>query len=30
MRFYTKTKTVTSRWPSGLKEGAEFVIPTMK
>jgi len=30
MRFYTKTKTVTSRWPSGMKEGAEFVIPTMK
>ena len=30
MRFYTKTKTVTSRWPSGHKEGAEFVIPTMK
>ena len=29
-RFYTKTKTVTSRWPSGTKEGAEFVIPTMK
>jgi malonate-semialdehyde dehydrogenase (acetylating)/methylmalonate-semialdehyde dehydrogenase len=30
IRFYTKTKTVTSRWPSGLKDGAEFVIPTMK
>src|SRR5262249_51755131 len=30
VRFYTKTKTVTSRWPSGRKEGAEFVIPTMK
>jgi malonate-semialdehyde dehydrogenase (acetylating)/methylmalonate-semialdehyde dehydrogenase len=30
IRFYTKTKTVTARWPSGLKEGAEFVIPTMK
>ena len=29
IRFYTKTKVVTSRWPSGLKEGAEFVIPTM-
>lgn len=27
--FYTKTKTVTSRWPSGIKDGAEFVIPTM-
>ncbi|WP_457092685.1 CoA-acylating methylmalonate-semialdehyde dehydrogenase [Microvirga sp. P5_D2] len=30
IRFYTKTKTVTSRWPSGIKEGAEFSIPTMK
>jgi malonate-semialdehyde dehydrogenase (acetylating) / methylmalonate-semialdehyde dehydrogenase len=29
VRFYTKTKTVTSRWPSGVKEGASFVIPTM-
>lgn len=29
-RFYTKTKTVTSRWPSGVKDGAEFVIPTMR
>ena len=28
-RFYTKTKTVTSRWPTGIKEGAEFSIPTM-
>ena len=24
IRFYTKTKTVTARWPSGTKEGAEF------
>ena len=30
IRFYTKTKTVTSRWPSGTKEGIEFVIPTMR
>ncbi len=29
IRFYTKTKTITSRWPSGVKEGSEFVIPTM-
>ena len=28
-KFYTRTKTVTSRWPSGVKEGADFVIPTM-
>ncbi len=27
--FYTKVKTVTQRWPSGIKDGAEFVIPTM-
>ena len=30
IRFYSKTKTVTSRWPSGIKDGADFVIPTMK
>lgn len=29
-RFYTRTKTITSRWPSGIKEGADFVIPTIK
>ena len=28
-RFYTRTKTVTSRWPSGIRQGAEFTIPTM-
>lgn len=28
VRFYTKTKTVTSRWPSGVKEGADFAMPT--
>ena len=28
-RFYTRTKTITSRWPSGIKDGAEFSIPTM-
>ncbi len=30
IRFYTKTKTVTARWPSGIRSGAEFSIPTMK
>ena len=30
VRFYTRLKTVTSRWPSGVKEGASFVLPTMK
>jgi len=29
-RFWTKTKTVTSRWPSGIRAGADFIIPTMK
>ncbi len=29
-RFYTRTKTVTSRWPSGIKEGAAFSMPTME
>ncbi|MHB8886354.1 MAG: CoA-acylating methylmalonate-semialdehyde dehydrogenase [Methylovirgula sp.] len=29
IHFYTKTKTVTSRWPSGVKEGASFVMPLM-
>ena len=28
-RFYTRTKTVTARWPSGIKDGADFSIPTM-
>ncbi len=28
MRFYTKTKTVTSRWPVGGGESASFVMPT--
>ncbi|WP_145005605.1 CoA-acylating methylmalonate-semialdehyde dehydrogenase [Kocuria marina] len=27
LKFYTKTKTVTTRWPSGAKEGASFVMP---
>jgi malonate-semialdehyde dehydrogenase (acetylating)/methylmalonate-semialdehyde dehydrogenase len=29
VRFYTKTKTVTSRWPSGIKDGASFTMPLM-
>jgi malonate-semialdehyde dehydrogenase (acetylating)/methylmalonate-semialdehyde dehydrogenase len=29
VRFYTRLKTVTSRWPEG-KGAAEFVMPTMK
>jgi malonate-semialdehyde dehydrogenase (acetylating)/methylmalonate-semialdehyde dehydrogenase len=31
MRFYTRLKTTTSRWPSAAKStGSEFVMPTMK
>lgn len=31
VRFYTKRKTITQRWPSaGVREGAEFSMPTMK
>ena len=28
-RFYTLTKTVTARWPSGIKEGAAFNFKAM-
>jgi malonate-semialdehyde dehydrogenase (acetylating)/methylmalonate-semialdehyde dehydrogenase len=30
VRFYTKLKTITSRWPSDLRTDPEFVMPTMK
>jgi len=30
VRFYTRVKTVTSRWPSGVRGNADFVLPTMK
>ncbi|MEQ9329465.1 MAG: CoA-acylating methylmalonate-semialdehyde dehydrogenase [Rhodospirillales bacterium] len=30
VRFYTKLKTITARWPSGIRTGAEFTIPTLK
>ena len=29
-KFYTRTKTVTSRWPSGIKEGGEFNFKPME
>jgi malonate-semialdehyde dehydrogenase (acetylating)/methylmalonate-semialdehyde dehydrogenase len=29
VRFFTKLKTVTSRWPEGIRAGAEFVMPTL-
>ncbi|MCB1363002.1 MAG: CoA-acylating methylmalonate-semialdehyde dehydrogenase [Rhodobacteraceae bacterium] len=28
-RFYTRTKTVTARWPSGIKDGGEFHFKAM-
>ena len=28
VNFYTKLKTITSRWPKSIKKGPEFVIPT--
>ena len=29
VRFYTRLKTITSRWPTGARSEAEFVMPTM-
>ena len=29
VRFYTQIKTVTARWPSGIRRGAEYTIPTL-
>ena len=28
-RFYTRTKTVTQRWPDGVATGADFSMPIM-
>ncbi|MDP6350761.1 MAG: CoA-acylating methylmalonate-semialdehyde dehydrogenase [Alphaproteobacteria bacterium] len=30
VRFYTRTKTVTARWPSGIRQGADYSIPTLR
>jgi len=30
VRFYTRMKTVTSRWPTAPRSGSDFVMPTMK
>jgi malonate-semialdehyde dehydrogenase (acetylating)/methylmalonate-semialdehyde dehydrogenase len=30
VRFYTRLKTITSRWPTGIRAGADFVMPTMR
>jgi malonate-semialdehyde dehydrogenase (acetylating)/methylmalonate-semialdehyde dehydrogenase len=29
VRFYTRLKTITTRWPAGIKEGAVFNFPTL-
>ena len=29
IHFYTRLKTMTSRWPSGIRTGASFAMPTM-
>ena len=30
VRFYTRLKTVTARWPTGIRSGADYIMPTMK
>ncbi|MES2342633.1 MAG: CoA-acylating methylmalonate-semialdehyde dehydrogenase [Pseudomonadota bacterium] len=30
VKFYTKVKTITARWPEGASEDSAFVIPTMR
>ncbi len=30
VRFYTRLKTVTARWPAGIRGGAEFNFPSLK
>jgi hypothetical protein len=30
VRFYTRLKTVTARRPTGIRAGAEYVMPTMR
>ena len=29
IRFYTHTKTITSKWPEGIRSGAQFTMPTL-
>jgi malonate-semialdehyde dehydrogenase (acetylating)/methylmalonate-semialdehyde dehydrogenase len=29
VRFYTRMKTITQRWPTGIRKGAEFTMPTL-
>jgi malonate-semialdehyde dehydrogenase (acetylating)/methylmalonate-semialdehyde dehydrogenase len=30
VKFFTKVKTVTARWPEGMTDDSSFVIPTMR
>ena len=30
VRFYTRLKTITPRWPTGIRKGAEFKMPVME
>ena len=30
VRFFSHLKTITSRWPTGIRAGSEFVMPTMR
>ncbi len=30
IKFWTQNKTITARWPSGIKDGSEFSIPVLK
>lgn len=30
VRFYTRLKTVTARWPASIRKGADYVMPTMR
>lgn len=29
VRFYTRLKTITQRWPTGIRSGAQFTMPTL-
>jgi malonate-semialdehyde dehydrogenase (acetylating)/methylmalonate-semialdehyde dehydrogenase len=30
VRFYTRLKTMTARWPTGVRAGTEYVMPTLR
>jgi malonate-semialdehyde dehydrogenase (acetylating)/methylmalonate-semialdehyde dehydrogenase len=30
VRFYTRLKSVTSRWPTGIRSGADYIMPTLR